>query len=99
MKLRLDEYLASEVFIYVDGGRIIAHLEMVCWQAAKRFCSICNSLGIQYVSRKRKELSLPPGPWVGTVGHTLEKELLIRVSKVKIKKESCPITGDIDEGG
>ena len=36
-KVRSDGHLASEVFIYVDDGRIIAHSELVCWQAAKRF--------------------------------------------------------------
>ena len=36
-KVRSDGHLVSEVFIYVDDGRIIAHLELVCWQAAKRF--------------------------------------------------------------
>ena len=53
MKVRSDVHLASEVFIYVDGGRIIAHSELVCWQVSKRFCSTCNSLGIQDKSRKR----------------------------------------------
>ena len=47
MKVKSDGHLASEVFIYVDDGRIIAHSDLVCWQAEKRFCYICNSLGIQ----------------------------------------------------
>ena len=67
MKVRLDGNLTSEVFIYVDDGRIISHLELVCCQAENRFCSICNSLGIQYASRKRTETSLTPAPWTGTV--------------------------------
>ena len=54
MKVRLDGHLASEVFIYVDDGCIIDPLNLVCWQSAKRFFSICNSPGIQYASRKRK---------------------------------------------
>ena len=33
-KVRLDGHLASEVFIYIVGGRIIAHSELVCWQEA-----------------------------------------------------------------
>ena len=40
MKVRSDGHLASEVFIYVDDGRIIAHSELVCWQAAKRFFNL-----------------------------------------------------------
>ena len=31
MKVRSDGHLASEVFIYVDDGRIIAHSQLVCW--------------------------------------------------------------------
>ena len=53
MKVISDEHIASEVFIYIDDGRIISHSEMICWKTAKRFCSICNSLGIQDASRKR----------------------------------------------
>ena len=53
MKLRLDGHLSSGMFIYVDESRIISHSELVCWQAAKKFCSSCNSLGIQDASRKR----------------------------------------------
>ena len=53
MKVSSDGHLASEVFIYVDDVRIIAHSELACWKAAKIFCSICNSLGIQDASRKR----------------------------------------------
>ena len=52
MKVRLDGHLSSEVFIYVDDSRIIDHSELVCWKEAKRFCSICNSLGIQDAPRK-----------------------------------------------
>ena len=42
IKVRLYGHLANEVFIYVEDGRIIAHSELVCWQAAKRFFSTCN---------------------------------------------------------
>ena len=49
MKVRSDGHLASEVFIYVDDSRIIAHPKLVCWQAAKNFLSICNSQEIHYI--------------------------------------------------
>ena len=42
MKARSDGNLASEVFIYVDNGHIIAHSELVCWQAENIYFSICN---------------------------------------------------------
>ena len=69
-KVREDGHLESEVFIYVDDGRIISHSELVCFQVENIFGSICNSLGIQYASRKRTYTSLTPGPWAGTVAHT-----------------------------
>ena len=52
-KVSLYGHLASDVLIYVDEGRIIAHSELLCWQAEKRICSTFNSLGIQDASRKR----------------------------------------------
>ena len=83
MKVISDGHLSSEVFIYVYDGCIIAHSELVCWQAAKRFYLICNSLGIQYASRKRTEPSLTLGLWAGTVAHTSNKVLVITVTPVK----------------
>ena len=73
MKVRSDGHLSIEVSIYVDDGRIIAHSELVCWQAAKRFCSICNSLEIQDASRKRTKPSLTLYSCAGTVAHTSNK--------------------------
>ena len=82
MKEIPDGHLASEVFIYVDYGCIIEHSELVCWQAENNFCSICNSLGIQYASRKQKEPSLTPGPWAVTVAHTSINEVVITVTRL-----------------
>ena len=42
MKVSSGGHLASEVFIYVDDGHIIAHLELVCWQAANIFFQLSN---------------------------------------------------------
>ena len=67
MKVRTDGELACEVHIYANDGQICGHSEITCWEAAKRFCSMCVSLGIQDVSQKRTGPSLYPGPWAGTV--------------------------------
>ena len=40
MKVISDGNLASEVFIYMDDDRIIAHSELVCWQAANIFFNL-----------------------------------------------------------
>ena len=66
----------------------------------KEIFSICNSLEIQYVSRKNTEPSLTLGPCTGTVSHTPNKEVAIIMTQIKWgKKESCPRTGDIDVVG
>ena len=83
MKVRSDGHLASDIFIYIDNGRIIAHSELVCWQAEKRFFSFCNSLGVQDASRKRTEPCLTPGPWERMVAHTSDKEVVITVTQVR----------------
>ena len=85
MKIRIDGHIASEVYIYVDDGRIIGHSEISCWEAAKRFCAICNSLGIQDASRKRTAPSRTPGPWAGTVIHTKDG-VVATVTEEKWKK-------------
>ena len=83
MKVRSDGHLAIKVFIYVDYGHIIAHSELVCWQAENISSSICNSLGIQDVSRKRTEPSLTPVSWAGTLAHTSNNEVVIIATQVK----------------
>ena len=87
MKVRSDDNLASEVFIYVDDSRIIAHSELVCWQAANIFCSICKSLVIQDAPRKRTEPSLTLAPWAGTVAHMSNKEVAITATHIKWEKQ------------
>ena len=67
MKVRTDGNLVCKVYIYVNDGRICGHSELTCWEAAKRFCLVCVSLGIQDSSWKRTGPSLYPGPWSGTV--------------------------------
>ena len=86
MKVKSDGHLASDLFIYVDDGCIVAHSELVCWQAAKIFFSIFNSLGIQEASMKRTEPSLPPGPWAVTVARMSNKEVAITVTQIKLGK-------------
>ena len=82
-KLRSYGHIASEVFIYVDYGCIIAHSGLVCCQSENIFFSIFNSLGIQDTTMKRTEPSLTPGPWAVTVAHTSSNEVVITVTDFK----------------
>ena len=70
MKVRFDNNLACEIYIYVDDGRITGWCKLACWKAARRFCCVISFLGIQDASRKRTEPVPDPGPWAGTVVHT-----------------------------
>ena len=85
MKMRHDGHIACEVYIYVDDGRIVGWSEVLCWEAARRLCSILVKLGIQDASRKRTSPSMTPGPWAGSVVHTSDG-VVMTVTTVKWEK-------------
>ena len=91
IKVISDGHISSEVFIQIDDVHIISHSELVCWQEAKRFCSIFNSLVIHDAYKKRTEPSLTQGPWAGTMAHTLINEVVIIVTEFKWGKKRCPV--------
>jgi hypothetical protein len=84
-KVREDGHIASDIFLYVDDGRPTGFSEEQCWQASRRFCSICSYLGIQDAARKRTTPSQTPGPWAGSVVHT-KGEVVALVSQKKWDK-------------
>ena len=53
---------------------------------SKEIFSICNSLVIQYESRKQTETYITPVPWTGTVAHTSRNEVMITGTEVKWEK-------------
>ena len=69
-KQRVDESIASEVFVYVDDSRITACSPEEAWKTVCRFSSVMSNLGIQDAARKRTSPSDTPGPWAGSVVHT-----------------------------
>ena len=89
-KVREDGHIASDIFLYVDDGRPTGFSEEQCWQASRRFCSMCSYLGIQDASRKRTTPSQTPGPWAGSVVHTKD-ELVALVSQKKWDKTKSMI--------
>ena len=72
MKVRFDEHLACEIYIYVDDGRLTGYAKLICWKAARQFCAVLGYLGIQDAARKRTEPSREAGPWSGSVVHTAD---------------------------
>ena len=71
-KERSDRSIAAGLFVYVDDGRPIGLTEEVCWEASRKWGSICSWIGIQHASRKVKGTSKEPRPWAGTVTKTTE---------------------------
>jgi hypothetical protein len=70
MKIRADGFLAAEIVVYVDDGRVVVYSPDLAWRAAGAYASYCARLGVQDASRKRTLPSKTPGPWAGTVTHT-----------------------------
>jgi hypothetical protein len=86
-KLRLsDGKIAADLLIFVDDARPTGPTEEECWQATRRFASMCNHYGIQDAPRKRRPPSLTPGAWAGSVVHTDGGEVGVRVSQDKWDK-------------
>jgi hypothetical protein len=86
MKLRWDGHLATEVYIYVDDGRVVGFCREICWAAARRVASLCSHFGVQDKAAKRTFPTPTPGPWAGTVSHTDQHEVAGLVSVGKWSK-------------
>jgi hypothetical protein len=80
MKLRWDGHLATEVYVYVDDGRVVGFCREICWAAARRLASLCTHYGVQDKAAKRTFPTPTPGPWAGTVSHTDQHEVAGLVS-------------------
>ena len=86
MKVRFDGHLASEVFIYVDDGRITGFCREICWAAARKMASLCTKRGVQDAGRKRTGPQMSPGPWAGTMCFTTDGRVTGLVSELRWEK-------------
>ena len=104
MKIRADGFLAAEIFVYVDDGRVVAYSPDLAWRAARAYAACCARLGVQDASWKRTSPSETPGPRAGTVTHTnggqvcgmvsqekWEKKLLIRELSRMLEQDFLPL--------
>lgn len=91
MKIRLDNHLASEVFVYVDDGRITGHDEEACWAACRRIASKCSERGVQDASRKRTTPTTTPGSWAGSNTRTDNGVVAATVSKERWGKTQAQV--------
>lgn len=91
MKIRVDGELASEIFVYVDDGRVTAHNSEACWAACRRFASKCSEKGVQDASRKRTTPTTTPGSWAGTNTTTDNGTVSATVSKERWEKTQAQV--------
>ena len=68
----VDEFLAADLFIYVDDGRPIRPTNTLFWKTSRRWGLTCSCLGIKDASKKVQPTSQSLGPWYGTVTNTEE---------------------------
>jgi hypothetical protein len=83
MKIRCDGHLATEVYVYVDDGRVTGHSAEQTALGARAYGAGCTRLGVQDASRKRTTPTHTPGPWAGTVTHTDAGEVIGMVLQEK----------------
>ena len=62
-----DGLLACDLIIYVDDVRTMGNSFVECKAASRRAASFLNSLGIQDAPRKRRDPSMTPGAWSGSI--------------------------------
>lgn len=85
-KIRLDGWIAADMFIYVDDARTTGATYEQCWKAARRTASVLNWLGIQDAARKRREPSREPGAWAGSIFKTENDRVTVKLSEEKWDK-------------
>jgi len=68
-KRRTDGTIASDIHLYVDDNRETAATQELAWRASSRMAKTCAWLGLQDAARKRREPSIHPGAWAGSVVH------------------------------
>jgi hypothetical protein len=78
-KLRKDGRVAADFFIYMDDLRPTGPDAEECWRASRKAASICNYLGIQEASGKRREVSRALGTWAGSMVYTDDSAAGVRI--------------------
>jgi hypothetical protein len=62
MKIRCNGHLATEVYVYVDDGRVTGHSVEQTALGARAYGTGCTRLGVQDALRKRTSPTHTPGP-------------------------------------
>ena len=101
-KVREDETLAADLFIYIDDLRPTGPTEDETWRASQRTSSVLAWLGLQDAARKRRPPEQEGGAWSGSITHTSNGKVTVLVSQEKWEKTQEIITylaDTLKEGG
>ena len=88
IKLRKDGKEASDVFVFVDDGRIAGADEAAATDSTRRVVCQIQQRGTQDASRKREKPSMRPRAWTGGVVHTdkgMLRKFLVQKKWVRIQ--------------
>lgn len=85
-KIREDDTVACDVFIYCDDCRYTGPTETECWKAAQRGSSVLGRLGIQNAARKTRPPERTAGAWQGAVVHSDKDEVAKLVTQARWDK-------------
>jgi hypothetical protein len=87
MKWRFeDDKIACDFIVYVDDARSAGNLWEEARLAARSIASKLNWLGIQDATRKRRDPSQTPGPWVGSFVFSDGEAISVAVSQERWDK-------------
>jgi hypothetical protein len=84
--------LANDLKIYVDDVRTIGGSYNECRQASRTVASIASYLGLQDAPRKRRDPTMTPGPWAGSIVHTTSEAVTISISQERWDKAKSMIS-------
>jgi hypothetical protein len=73
--------LANDLKIYVDDVRTIGGSYSECRSASRTVAGIASYLGLQDAPRKRRDPSMTPGPWAGSIVHTTPDSVMVSISQ------------------
>jgi hypothetical protein len=82
---RSDGLIAADLVIYIDDVRTVANAREEAWRASSEAAKTCAWLGLQDSALKRREPSLKPGAWAGTVIWASEGEVKKMVTQERWK--------------
>jgi hypothetical protein len=69
MKIRFNDHLAAEIFVYVDDGWPTGYCTDLTWQAARAYGSGCSRQGIQARCLEEADLAHGVSRTLGRNGH------------------------------